>query len=227
MFLEFRAAVDRWLGLLSGWPRRLLALGCLMMAAMSALAGKSPGGAVPTVPVAVAAHDLRSGAVPQAPDVRMVDWPANLAPPAAVRALTDVIGRPVSAPMTSGEPFTSARLLDTAITDALLPGEVAVTVHLASAGPPGLIQAGSRIDLFAPPPTPVLVDGASVAAPVPRRAVASAVRVLAVVPDAQDARSPGANVVLAATRDTASQVAIQPSASFLATLLPPSKGAAK
>jgi Flp pilus assembly protein CpaB len=124
--------------------------------------------------------------------------------------------------MSRGEPLTTARLLDTSITRSLRTGQVAVTVHVESTGAAGLIQPGSRIDLYARPSPTVLVDGAAAEPSAEASLVATSVVVLAAYPDDDRTSSDTSTVVLAATRAVASQVANRPSGAFLATLLPPS-----
>lgn len=213
----FGTALDR----LAGWPRRTAALICLALAGASALNGRG-GDTIATSPVVVAARALASGSVLQASDVRLESWPTPLRPSSPVTDTDDLIGRRIAGPVAAGEPLTSARLLDTAITSSLRPGQVAVSVRIDSGGQSGLLRPGVLVDLYARPSPSMLVDGAVMARSPESTLVASAVRVLAVfTSDAAQTDAPQ-TVVLAATKAMASQVANRPSDAFLATLLPPS-----
>lgn len=199
-----------------------MALLCLAGALWSALQQRAP--AARQVPVAVAAHALAAGAVIASADLRLTTWPQALLPARAFTSARDLIGHRVSGTVDAGEPFTASRLLDTAVTDSLGPGEVAMTVRIDNGGG-GLIAPGSRIDLYREDRPEVTVDvpsvttGASVV-------VSRGVRVLAVADSASappaEASSSQTTVVVAIARNHAADLTNNPSTSFLATLLPPS-----
>jgi pilus assembly protein CpaB len=202
---SLRGRFEPALSFLSGWPRRLLALGCLALAATSALSRSTAQSAADSVPVVVAAHGLPAGCLLQATDLRIARWPTSLAPVGAASAIPALLGRPLSGPMSPGEAVTPVRLLDTSLTASLRPGQVAAAVRLPDRQQAKILRAGSVID-----PTQ---EG---------RLIASGVRVLAVLDETDKARQDGASVVIAADRVTASHLANQPSGPFLATLRPPS-----
>jgi pilus assembly protein CpaB len=147
--------------MLGGWPRRVLAVGCLLAAAVAGLqrpplASVPAGGAPAGVPVLVAAADLAAGARLTAADVRAVPIPDDLVPAGALRPSAGVLGRIVAGPMRRGEPLTDARLLGRGLATGLSPPEsVAVPVRLADGQTAALVRPGDRIDVLATP-----VDGA-------------------------------------------------------------------
>ena len=99
--------------MLGKWPRRLLALGCLLLAAWSATHSIHSHGdaAAPTVPVIIAAHDLAAGALVTAADLRPSRWPAAVAPVDAIQITSAAIGRRLAAPIGIGELLTPQRLV--------------------------------------------------------------------------------------------------------------------
>lgn len=196
---------------LSGWPRRVAAVGCLIAAAVSATrrqpptdpqprAGPGPAG----VALVVAAHDLAAGTSLVAADVRSVTVPPQLVPLGAVRLPTAVLGRVVAGPMRRGEPLTDARVLGPGLVAGLQAGEsVAVPVRLADAQAAELLRAGDRVDLLATPAGAGGLAGAGrgqgADSPAARDAalVAAGVRVLAVLTDPHAAPADGVMVIVA------------------------------
>jgi Flp pilus assembly protein CpaB len=81
------------------WPRRLIALACLLLAGLSALHADRPSARAdtPTAEVVIAARDLLAGTVVGADDERSAAWPASLRPATALaqihNARTDASGR--------------------------------------------------------------------------------------------------------------------------------------
>ena len=106
-----------------------------------------------------------------------------LRPPCA--RLSDALGHTVGAAMTRGEPLTAARLLDTGISAALAPGQVALTIGLAAGNQAAILQAGALIDLYATALMPALHRGPSAARRPGGRRLGTSVRVLAVAPPAR------------------------------------------
>jgi Flp pilus assembly protein CpaB len=221
-----RAGRFRLLQLMSGWPRRTVAGLCFLLAGVSALMPPShrPAGG-PTGVVLVAARPLAAGAILTKSDLASSIWPVALIPSSALRSTGPVVGRPLGAAMARGEPLTTTRLLDTSVTSALLAGQVAATVTLADRGQAVILAAGSLIDLYAPSAAGVLVDGRAVdplpSDPAAGRAVASAVRVLAVLPP-QDRAEGGLSLIVAVDRATAAHLANQTVPTLIATLRRPS-----
>lgn len=208
---------------LSGGPRKALALLCLVGALWSALQGHPRAAA--EVPVAVAAHKLAAGAAIAAADLRVTRWPPALVPALSLGSVRDLIGRRVSGTVDEGEPITGARLLDTAVTDSLAPGEVAMTIRIDNGGG-DLIGPGALIDLYRRDRPDVMVDGTplSSAASV---VVSRGLRVLAVAesrdPPSADPSTGQTTIVVAIARNHAADLTNSASTSFLATLLPPSE----
>jgi Flp pilus assembly protein CpaB len=127
--------------------RRLLAA---LLTAGAVAAGVHAATAPPParVPVLVAAHDLPSGAVLDAGDVRTTDFAAGSVPDGAV---ADPTGRTLAAPLRAGEPVTDVRLVGPSLTDGY-PGLAAVPVRLPDAGMAGLLAVGDRVDLVSADP---------------------------------------------------------------------------
>lgn len=208
----------RPLSFLAGWPRRVAAVLCLGLAALSALTSHGPPAAGPTSPVVVAAKPLRPGTVLAAADLAAALWPAALVPAAAVPRLSDALGHVVGAAMSRGEPLTAARLLDTGISGALGPGQVALTIGLTGGDQAAILQAGALVDLYAASPDTALPSGHPSAG---SSRVGADVRVLAVLP-ASEAGAAGPSLVIAADRGTAARLADSPAGQFVASLVPPS-----
>ena len=157
----------------------------------------------------------------RAADLAAELWPDAVVPVAAVRRLSDAVGHTVGAAMTRGEPVTAARLLDTGISAALAPGQVALTIGLASPDQVAILQAGSLIDLYRGAGEATMIDGNPVPAPRSGRGqrLATGVRVLAIVSSTTDTGDP--SVVIAADQPTATRLTDSPSGPFLASLVPP------
>jgi Flp pilus assembly protein CpaB len=82
------------------WPRRVLAIGCLALAALSAI--EATDGATARVTVVIARIDLPAGVPIRAGQLTLTSWPAHLS---ATRLLhhPDAVGRvPVSAAASGG-----------------------------------------------------------------------------------------------------------------------------
>jgi pilus assembly protein CpaB len=211
------------LSILAGWPRRIAALLCLTLAVLSAVTSHATPAAGHTTPVVVTAKPLRPGTVLAATDLAAVLWPDAMVPAAAVLRFSDAVGHTVGAAMTRGEPLTAARLLDTGISAALAPGQVALTIGLAGGNQAAILQAGDVIDLYAASPDTALVDGQPLPTGAASHRLGTDVRVLAVLPAPADSAvdGTGASLVIAADRTTAVRLADHPTGQFLASLVPP------
>lgn len=209
---------------LTGWPRRALALLCLGLAVLALLRPSSGSAIRAGATVVVTTRPLQPGAVLAAADVRATRWPAADVPAGTVATLADVIGRPIGAAMARGEPVTASRLLNSAISRSLTAGQVALAVTLATGEQAAIVQPGALISLYATADSAPLVEGQSVqkGAASGSRALASAVRVLAVLPRTGDGNRQQFSVVIATDPSTAARLAGQPLGELLATLLPPS-----
>jgi Flp pilus assembly protein CpaB len=219
-------AASRFAGTLSflaGWPRRIAALLCLALALLSAVSTHAAPAPGRTSSVIVTAKPLRPGTVLAAPDLAAVLWPTAIVPAAAVLRFADALGHTVGSAMTRGEPLTAARLLDTGMSAALAPGQVALTVGLAGGDQAAILHAGDVVDLYAASSEAALIDGQPLSAGAPGRRVGTGLRVLAVLPAASGGASNGggASLVIAADRTTAARVADRAAGQFLASLVPP------
>jgi Flp pilus assembly protein CpaB len=125
--------------------RRALAAALAGFALVLAL---SPPGSTPVVPVVVAAADLPAGAPLHAADLAVREWPAELAPGGAVRAVAELDGRSLVGAARVGEPITDARLAGAG--PASGPDGAVVPVRLADAGVAAVLAPGSRVDVLAP-----------------------------------------------------------------------------
>jgi len=209
------------LSALAGWPRRVAALLCLTLALLSALSSHTAPAPARRSPVLVAAKPVPPGAVLAAGDLTAVLWPDEIVPVTALRRVSDALGHTVGAAMARGEPLTASRLLDTGIAAALTPGQVALTVGLASGNQAAILQAGALIDLYAADAGAALIEGSPLPAASGHRLGVS-LRVLAVLPPSNAQTGDGPSLVIAADRATAARLADSQAGRFLASLVPPS-----
>lgn len=173
------------------------------------------------VAVVAAAHDLAAGRVLRIGDLRLEQWPAGVAPPAALHLVKQVAGQVLAAAVTTGEPMTPARLRGRGLTAGLAPGTVATTVLVSDAAALSLIQPGELVDL--------IVTDSPDAQRAHAHVAARAVRVLAVLnsaPDAGLSNGTGSNdasssLVVAANETTALTLAAAAGQPITATLRTP------
>jgi len=128
--------------------RRLLAAvfaGLAVLAALSAVR-QAPR----TDSILVARHDLRSGHVVTAADVRSAEVPPASAPSHGL-ARDDAIGRRVAGPMREGEALTDFRLVGPGSLDGYQPGAVFTTIRV-DPGDLAAIEVGARVDVVAVDP---------------------------------------------------------------------------
>ena len=204
---------------LGGWPRRVLALGCLVLAAVTALGGRTarhPRPASPERPVVVAARDLAAGTTLTTADLRLRSWPDELRPAGALTRSHDAVGRRVASAVRAGEAFTTARLIGAGLTTGLAPDLRAVPVQISGAGA-GLVRAGDSVDLLVSDP-PDIAATASPAAHV----LAEGVRVLAVATSsAPDGDASILDIVVAVDRATSLKLAAVSGRALVATVRNP------
>jgi pilus assembly protein CpaB len=110
--------------------------------------------AAATTPVVVAARDLAAGEALDAGDLRVVDWPAHLAPPVdesvdAVDAVDAFSGRVPATAIQAGEAVTDARLLGPGLLTGQPAGTVAVPLRLADASAAAVVSVGDHVDVIA------------------------------------------------------------------------------
>lgn len=127
--------------------RRLLAA---LLTAVAVASGLHVATAEPprTAQVLVAAHDLPSGTVLGAEDLREVGFAPASVP---VGTVADAAGRTLAAPLRAGEPVTDVRLVGPALAEGY-PGLTAVPVRLPDAGMAALLAVGDRVDLVSADP---------------------------------------------------------------------------
>jgi pilus assembly protein CpaB len=190
-----------------GWPRRLIALGCLVLAAFAALGDHRSGAtAGPAVSVVVATHDLGAGATLTRTDVISASWPAALRPASALSAISAAVGRRLAGPVRAREPITSTRLIGAELTSGLAPGLVATTITVADSVM-NLVHSGDTVDLFLGPAAGT-TDSAHL--------LAASVQILAVLaPSSADGSS---SIVVAVDRIAAIAIAGAADRPILATV---------
>jgi pilus assembly protein CpaB len=209
----------RWADLaarLRGWPRRLIALTCLLLAAGAALSERSASPTVqstPTVPVVVAAADVAVGTVLRATQLRIASWPASARPSGSFGSAGELIGRQLATPISAGEAVTMTRLAGPGLTAGLPPGYLATTAPVDAASV-AIVHAGDRIDLMAP-------AGETATGGPPAHLVADQVLVLAVLPPVDPTAVRSGTVVVAAQRSTAGLIASAGSAPLVALVRGP------
>lgn len=107
----------------------------------------------PTVPVVVAARDIQMGTVVSEGDVKIAQWPEDVAPSSRASTSTAVVGRAALAPIHANEPLLPHRLSATG-SGAGLPvlisaGSRALSVRVEDVvGIAGFVQPGSRVDVL-------------------------------------------------------------------------------
>jgi Flp pilus assembly protein CpaB len=200
---------------LNGWPRRLLAVGCLLLAGFSALPAHRSGARAndSTVDTVVAAHDLAAGSAIGADDVRIAHWPSLLRPATALTKTTDLAGRTLAGPVGAGEVITSSRLVGTELTAGLPAGMIAVPVPLVDPGAASLIRAGNHVDLLIPDAAPSPTATAHM--------IATDVLVLAVLPRNASSAAANAQLVVAVDHPTELRIAQAITTPMLATVIKP------
>jgi len=219
------AALHVPLAYLSGWPRRIAALLCLLLAATSVLTRTSARSAA-TTPTVVASHRLPAGTLLSRQDLRVTAWPAPSMPAGAAQSADAVVGRRMATALGQGMPVTADDLLEPAIARALATGQAATTVDLASESQLAMLRTGARVDLYASPMAGTFVPQATGAAGSPGASggigspVARDAEVLSILPPAASLPDARPALVVATDRATAAQLAQVPG-SFLATLVRP------
>lgn len=206
------------LAYLSGWPRRVAALLCLIMALLTALARGHAPPAATTLQTVVASRALTAGTVLATADLALIGWPASAVPAGAARVIPAVLGRRMAIGVGRGTPITTTELLEPAVAEALAAGQAAITVDLATTNQLALLRAGDHVDLYPAADLGQLAGStpATAGSPVARNAeVLSVLAASDVVSDAKPA------LVVATDRAAAAQLAARSSAAFVATLVQP------
>jgi Flp pilus assembly protein CpaB len=209
------------LTILAGWPRRVAALICLVLAVLGGLGFGGHAAPAALGSVLVANRELQAGVVLAGADLSSARWPATSVPAGALHRSAEAVGRRVAGALARGEPIQSSNLLEPAIALALGSGLVATTITLADPHQVAILARGSRVDLYGTAsPGGSLAPGATEGTAVARNAL-----VLAILPatalsgDLSPPDTPG--LIIATDHTTAGRLAAHLSASFLATLVPP------
>jgi Flp pilus assembly protein CpaB len=100
------------------------------------------------VPVVVVAQDLMAGHILTSGDLVVADWPVDLSPQGAMSDPVKLVGRPLGAGMSRGEPVTSARLRGPGLLAAVQTGLVAAHVRLADPAMAAMATPGDHVDLI-------------------------------------------------------------------------------
>ena len=190
---------------LSGWPRRIIALIFLLLAAGAALTDRAAAPAavrVPMAPVVVSSADLAVGTVLRPDQLRIVSWPTEFRPAGAFARSSDLIGQRLAGPTRSGEAVTRTRLAGPDLASGLPTGFVATPAPVI-ANATSFVHPGNRADLIAP-------AGDSATATGPAHVVAEQVLVLAVLaPNDERNSTPSATIIVAAPSHVAARIATE------------------
>jgi Flp pilus assembly protein CpaB len=210
--------VDRLLALLAGWPRRVAALICLAIAALSALRPHPQAGSATLDRVLVADRALLPGVVLTAGDLRLAPWPATAMPTDALRQPAQAVGHRVATTLARGQPIQPRSLLEPAVADALSQGKVTTTVTLADQHQAAILANGAHIDLYS------AAEDGQLAGSIDSKPLAKDVTVLAILPAAESTAAGDAgtlSLIIATDPTTASRVAARLATPLIATLIPP------
>jgi pilus assembly protein CpaB len=211
------ASLNAPLAYLAGWPRRVAALLCLLVAAITTVT-RHPSPATATTPLVVASHAVTAGALLRQQDLSLVDWPTRAAPADIARSPAAVAGRRAATDLTRGMPVTTADLLEPRMAAALASGLTATTIELANAGQLAILRTGNWVDLYpsTDPSAAVPPSRGDSGSPIAREA-----QVLSILPAPETATDAKPALVVATDPSTAAQLAIQGAGTFLATLVQP------
>jgi Flp pilus assembly protein CpaB len=208
-FEEMRRAWRRIALRFGRWPRRVLAIGCVALAALSAV--EATDSSTARVNVVVARIDLPAGVPIRAGQLTVTSWPARLATTRSLHRVHDAVGRvPISA-IGSGEAVTTTRLLGVGLAVGLPPDWVVATVAIADATTARVLRPGDHVDLIRPG---VLEEVEASAAPA--LVLARNVRVLAVL--SRDGAEDGVSVAVGVDEATALRLSETSGTPLLATL---------
>ncbi len=128
--------------------RRLVAAVCAGLAVLAALSSLRQ--APRTHPVLVVRHDLASGHVVTADDVRTADVPASAVPDHALDR-GEAVGRRVAGPMRAGEPLTDLRVVRPGALAGYGEGAVYTSIRVDAADV-AAVGVGDRVDVVAVDP---------------------------------------------------------------------------
>jgi Flp pilus assembly protein CpaB len=212
------ASLNAPLVYLAGWPRRVAALLCLLLAAATALT-RHPAPAAATISLVVASHSVTAGALLREQDLSLVAWPARAAPADIARVPSAVAGRRAATNLARGMPVTSADLLEPLMAAALGRGLTATTIVLANTSQLAILRIGDRVDLYPSVDADAVVTPRSTGAD--GSPIARGAEVLSILPAPEATTEAKPALVVATDPGAAAQLAIQGSRTFLATLVRP------
>jgi hypothetical protein len=129
--------------------RRVLAASCAIAAVLGAVELSRADDGPPTVPVVVTTRPLAVGEGVSPGSVRLVQWPAELAPEGALREVSQAVGRRVAIPLQRGDALTRTRFSAGSLLAGQPPDQVAITVSMADPGSTSMVEAGDLVDLLA------------------------------------------------------------------------------
>jgi len=135
--------------------------GLAVLFALGALKPSTPGS-----PTVIARHDLASGSVLGADDLRTTTLPAGSKASHSWASPDELLGRRIAAPMRKGEAFTDYRLLGPGLLDGYDDGLVLATVHIAEPTQFAALRVGDHVNVVGSDP-----QGESASTVVARRAV--------------------------------------------------------
>jgi Flp pilus assembly protein CpaB len=167
-------SISELAGRLGGWPRRILALCCLLLAGVTSVGARHTSAAPAGHPIVVAVRDLATGTALTSADVRLRSWPDDLRPAGGLTRPDEAIGRRIASAVRAGEALTATRLIGPGLTTGLPRDLRAVPVQVGGGGP-GLVRAGDFVDLLVSDPPDAVAPSPPVA-----HVLAESARVLAV-----------------------------------------------
>ncbi len=203
--------------LLTGWPRRIAAVLCLLLALATATT-RSHSPTLATEPTVTASRPLTAGTVVSAADLVVTAWPTRAAPEGAARTASSIIGRRLATNLARGMPITRTDLLEPAIAAALADGLAATTVDLTDARQLTLLHTGDHVDLYPNTEASQFAESPADSAGSP---IARDARVLSILPASDTAPDAKPALVVATDRTAAAQLAGRMPAAFVATLVQP------
>lgn len=115
--------------------------------ALGALTPSTPG-----TSVVVARHDLASGAVLAAGDLRTTNFPAGSKPAHAWTSTDTLVGRRIAAPMRTGEALTDFRLLEPGLLQGYDKGLVLATVRISEPTQLAGLRVGDHVNIVGSDP---------------------------------------------------------------------------
>lgn len=130
------------------WQRLQRPLALILLTGGALLLWGDSAAVTPTAPTLVAARGVPAGQVLTSADVTVVDWPADLRPPATAASPDQVVNRRTTSALTAGEPVTAQRVVGPSALSAAGDGLVAVLLPEDPLAASGTVHAGDRVDVI-------------------------------------------------------------------------------